>query len=625
MIEPANSYRLRKSSEKYESFSPPTLEDRTWPSKKITKAPRWLATDLRDGNQSLAHPMTVEQKWTYFNLLVKMGFKEIDVAFPGASDTEFNFTRRLVETPNAVPDDVWLQVLSPCRREFIKRTVESVTGAKQATISLYIASSDSFLDTIFGLTQEDILNMAVDCVTYTREITKDDPTRQDTTWNLMFSPEAFSDTDPSYAIKLCDAVRQAWKPTPEVPLILNLPATVEMSTPNTFADQVEIFCRAFPQDSVIVSLHPHNDRGCAVAAAELGQLAGARRVEGCLFGNGERTGNVDLVTLALNLYTQGVDPNLDFSDLPGIRKTVEELTRIPVHTRAPYAGDSVFLAYSGSHQDAINKGFKQWERPTSTPGKKNIWKVPYLPLDPQDIGATYESVIRVNSQSGKGGVAWTLERSANLKLPRTLQQEFSSVVKAVSDRVQRVLSPEELQELFLKNYRVLEREGKVLECSAVESSTGRFEVRATILINGLAREVRGKGPSVSAALSAALAVGTGLQISFDVYQRKWMEGGKEQDMVLAMCDLKRGKYTSWGVKVGSALEVELLACLSAVLVSATTFIPFCRRHTNASQGLENLLQSLRLLPLFHGAHSESTDTGAFFRKAVSVGPCYKFG
>ncbi|KAL1597064.1 hypothetical protein SLS60_008646 [Paraconiothyrium brasiliense] len=558
---------LRTSSEKYESFSPPTLNDRTWPSKKITDAPRWLATDLRDGNQSLAHPMTVEQKWTYFKLLVDMGFKEIDVAFPGASDTEFNFTRRLVETPNAVPDDVWLQVLSPCRKEFIKRTVESVTGAKQATISLYIASSNSFLDTIFGLTQEDILNMAVDCVNYTRNITKDDPTQQNTTWNLMFSPEAFSDTDPNYAITLCDAVRQAWNPTSEVPIILNLPATVEMSTPNTFADQVEIFCRAFPQDSVIVSLHPHNDRGCAVAAAELGQLAGARRVEGCLFGNGERTGNVDLVTLALNLYTQGVDPHLDFSDLPAIRKTVEELTRIPVHTRAPYAGDSVFLAYSGSHQDAINKGFKQWEHPAST-GTKNIWKVPYLPLDPHDIGATYESVIRVNSQSGKGGVAWTLERNANLRLPRSLQQEFSSVVKAVSDRAQRVLSPEEIQELFLRNYRVLEREGKVLEHSVAEIGGGRFEVRATILINGLAREIRAKGASVSAALSAALAVGTGLQISFDVYSRKWTENGKEQDMVLAMCDLKRVKSTSWGVKLGSTLEAQLLACLSAVLVSA---------------------------------------------------------
>ncbi|CAA9966416.1 Aldolase [Pyrenophora teres f. maculata] len=395
---------LHNAAKKYTAFSPPALPDRKWPSKSLTKTPRWLATDLRDGNQSLEHPMTVEEKWTYFELLVKIGFKEIDVAFPGASETEFKFTRKLIETPNAVPEDVWLQVLSPCRRDIIKRTIESVSGAKQAIISLYIASSDTFLDTIFGLTQQEVLKMAVDCVTYTRLLTKEDPSQQGTTWNLMFSPEAFSDTDSSYAIKLCKAVYEAWEPTSAVPMILNLPATVEMSTPNVFADQVEIFCKAFPQDSVVVSLHPHNDRGCAVAATELGQLAGAGRVEGCLFGNGERTGNVDLVTLALNLYTQGIDPGLDFSELPKIRKTVEDLTRIPVHTRAPYAGDLVYLAYSGSHQDAIHQGFKQREKKAADKGE-SIWKIPYLPLDPKDVGATYESVIRANSQSGKGGVA----------------------------------------------------------------------------------------------------------------------------------------------------------------------------------------------------------------------------
>jgi 2-isopropylmalate synthase len=510
--------------------------------------------------------MTVEEKWTYFELLVKMGFKEIDVAFPGASDTEFKFTRRLVETPNAVPEDVWLQVLSPCRRDIIKRTVESVTGAKQATISLYIASSDTFLDTIFGLTQQDILDMAVDCVTYTRQLTKEDPSRSNTTWNLMFSPEAFSDTDPLYSIKLCNAVYEAWGPTPTVPMILNLPATVEMSTPNTFADQVEIFCRAFPQDTVVVSLHPHNDRGCAVAAAELGQLAGATRVEGCLFGNGERTGNVDLVTLALNLYTQGVDPGLDFSHLPDIRKTVEELTRIPVHTRAPYAGDSVYLAYSGSHQDAINKGFKRREKAATTKSK-NIWKVPYLPLDPKDIGATYESVIRVNSQSGKGGVAWTLERSANLDLPMGLRQDFSTVVKAVSDKLGRVLTPEDLQELFLRSYNVLERDSNVCEHSATAIGDDRIDVNATIVINGSTHHIRGQGASVSAALSSALASGANLQASFNMYHRRWVKDGQEQDMKIAMCDMNYGEFMSWSAKLGSSLDVELLACLSAVLVS----------------------------------------------------------
>lgn len=510
--------------------------------------------------------MTVEEKWIYFKLLVEMGFKEIDVSFPSASDTEFNFTRSLIETPKAVPEDVWLQVLSPCRRDLIQRTVESVVGARKATISLYIASSDAFQSTIFGLSQQDVLEMAVDCVRYTKSITKD--THPDTTWNLMFSPEAFSDTDTSYAIALCDAVREAWEPTSEVPIILNLPATVEMCTPNTFADQVEIFHRAFPGNTVVVSLHPHNDRGCAVAAAELGQLAGATRVEGCLFGNGERTGNVDLVTLALNLYTQGVDPELDFSNLPEIRRTVEKLTRIPVHMRAPYAGDSVFLAYSGSHQDAINKGFKKWNTPAAD-GKKNIWTVPYLALDPEDIGATYESVIRVNSQSGKGGVAWTLQRSADLDLPKGLQQDFAKVVKSVSDKAGRVLSPAEIQGLFLQTYRVVARDGRIFKHSIeVWEKKSSVDITATILINGLAREIRGKGDEIPAAISSALAVGTGLQISFEMFERKWTEEGRTQRMAIAMCSLKGGKYASWGVNMNPAFdEAQLIACLSSALVS----------------------------------------------------------
>ncbi|KAI4221446.1 MAG: hypothetical protein L6R36_006893, partial [Xanthoria steineri] len=555
---------LSDPSDKYSAFSPPSLASRKWPGNTITKAPRWLATDLRDGNQSLAHPMTVKEKWVYFQLLVKMGFKEIDVAFPSASDTEFDFTRSLIDTPNAVPENVWLQVLSPCRRDLIKRTVESVTRANKAIISLYIASSDNFQSTIFGLSRQDVLEMAVDCVRYTKSLTKD--VHPETTWNLMFSPEAFSDTDTSYAIALCDAVREAWEPTLDVPVILNLPATVEMCTPNTFADQVEIFHRAFPSDAVVVSLHPHNDRGCAVAAAELGQLAGATRVEGCLFGNGERTGNVDLVTLALNLYTQGVDPQLDFSELPRIRRTVEALTRIPVHTRAPYAGDSVFLAYSGSHQDAINKGFKKWNTPRAD-AKKNIWKVPYLPLDPQDIGATYESVIRVNSQSGKGGVAWTLQRSADLDLPKGLQQDFAKVVKAASDRVGRVLSPGDIQTLFLDTYRVAGKDERILQYDInVGGNDSTVAISATLSIKGLAREISGRGDDAPAAISSALAVGTGLQISFELFERKWTEEGKTRRMAVARCDAQKGKYVSWGVNMNPSFrEAELLACLSAAL------------------------------------------------------------
>ncbi|KAL8887905.1 MAG: hypothetical protein Q9215_004584 [Flavoplaca cf. flavocitrina] len=560
---------LSDPSEKYSAFSPPSFPSRTWPGKTITKAPRWLATDLRDGNQSLAHPMTVQEKWIYFQLLVKMGFKEIDVAFPSASDTEFNFTRSLVDTLNAVTEDVWLQVLSPCRRDLIKRTVESVTGARKAIISLYIASSDNFQSTMFGLCQQDVLGMAVDCVRYTKSITKD--IHPETTWNLMFSPEAFSDTDTSYAIALCDAVREAWEPTIDVPIILNLPATVEMCTPNTFADQVEIFHRAFPSNKVVVSLHPHNDRGSAVAAAELGQLAGATRVEGCLFGNGERTGNVDLVTLALNLYTQGVNPHLDLSNLPEIRRTVEALTRIPVHTRAPYAGDSVFLAYSGSHQDAINKGFKKWNTPPPNHESKNIWKVPYLPLDPQDIGATYESVIRVNSQSGKGGVAWTLQRSANLDLPKGLQQHFSKSVKTASDNLGRVLSAEDIQSLFLKTYHVTEKDDRILQYSITTTPkplNNQIQISATIQIHHLARQIRGSGSDTPTAISSALAVGTGLQIGFELFEREWTEEGKTRRMAVAMCSAKKGSYVSWGVNMNSEFgEAELLACLSAALVS----------------------------------------------------------
>ncbi|KAL8662122.1 MAG: hypothetical protein Q9202_005014 [Teloschistes flavicans] len=556
---------LSNSSEKYAPFSPPSLPSRTWPSKTITKAPRWLATDLRDGNQSLAHPMTVQEKWTYFQLLVQMGFKEIDVAFPSASDTEFNFTRSLIDTPNAVPENVWLQVLSPCRHDLIERTVGSVIGAKKAIISLYIASSDNFQSTMFGLSQQDVLEIAVDCVKYTKSLTKD--IHPETTWNLMFSPEAFSDTDTSYSIALCNAVMEVWNPTTEVPIILNLPATVEMCTPNTFADQVEIFHRAFPSGTVVVSLHPHNDRGCAVAAAELGQLAGATRVEGCLFGNGERTGNVDLVTLALNLYTQGVDPHLDFSNLPEIRRIVEALTRIPVHTRAPYAGDSVFLAYSGSHQDAINKGFKKRNSRLMN-GEKSIWKVPYLPLDPQDIGASYESVIRVNSQSGKGGVAWTLQRSANLDLPKGLQQEFSKTVKAASDELGRVLSPEDIQELFLKTYRVVGKDDRILTYHISDTGQrGKVAISATILINGLAREIRGKGEDVPAAVSSALAMGTGLQISFEIYERKWTERGETKRIAIARCDAKEGRSMAWGANMNEVFrEAEMLACISSTLV-----------------------------------------------------------
>lgn len=341
-------------------------------------------------------------------MLVGLGYKEIDVSIPSASDTDWEFTRQLVDTPQAVPDDVWLQVLCPCRLELIEQTVRSLKGAKKAILSLYVASSENFPDTVLGLSQQEVHDKVVEAIRYAKSITKDDLSQRETMWSLMFSPEAFSDTEPSYSLRLCEAAKSIWEPTVENPIILNLPATVEMSTPNVYADQVEMFSKSISErEKVCVSLHPHNDRGCSFAAAELGQMAGAQRVEGCLFGNEERAGNVDLVTLALNLYSQGIDPAVNLSNLPAIRATVEDCTKIKVHARQPYSGDLVFTAYSGAHQDAIGKGVARMRAILDNGGRK-LWKVPYLAVDPHDLGSSLDAVIRLNSQSGTGGVAWTL-------------------------------------------------------------------------------------------------------------------------------------------------------------------------------------------------------------------------
>ena len=496
-------------------------------------------------------------------MLLRVGFTEIDISFPSSSDTEFNFTRSVVAS---APSDVWLQVLSPCRKELIRRTVDSVTGAGRAIISLYIATSDSFIQTMFESTQEAVLRTAVECVEYTRSITKDDPTQQNTTWNLMFSPEAFSDTESAYAIAVCKAVKDAWDPSSEMPIILNLPATVERCTPNTYADQVEIFCRAFADDDdVVVSLHPHNDRGCAVAAAELGQLAGATRVEGCLFGNGERTGNVDLVSLALNLYSQGVHPGIDFSDLPSIRRTVERITQIPVHLRAPYAGDSVFTAYSGSHQDAINKGFKKWRDGNSAPEeRRSHWKVPYLPIDPEDIGATYEAVIRINSQSGKGGIAWVLQRTLDLELPKEFQQAFSKIIKAESEVKGRWLTETEITKSFLRHYSILEKDYRIIHCdvSPVPDGSGRVLMRAIVLVRGHQREVVATGETVADAVSFAFSSLACLNLEFDVVTRG-IQGSTGEPLVVALVKCRGVWRARAAQRDGVAVA---LACLSSALV-----------------------------------------------------------
>jgi len=438
---------LKDPSTKYKPFVSVDLPDRTWPNKRIERAPRWLTTDLRDGNQALPDPMSVAEKKEVFHKLIDIGFKEIEVSFPSASQTDFDFTRYAVEN---APDDVMIQVLTQSREHLVRRTVESVKGAKRACIHTYLATSDVFRDVVFNMSQEQAIEKAVETTKLVRSLTKDsqDPEIQQTEWTFEFSPECFSDTPSDFAVKICDAVMKAWEPTKEQPIIFNLPATVEVAGPNVYADQIEYFCRHISdREKVVVSVHPHNDRGCSVAAAELGLLAGADRVEGCLFGSGERTGNVDLITVALNMYTHGVSPNLDFSDIEEIIEISERCTKINTHPRAPYGGSLVVCAFSGSHQDAIKKGFTRQEKSSSP-----LWQIPYLPLDPKDIGRSYEAVIRVNSQSGKGGAAWVILRAMGLDIPRHLQVVFSGIVQSEADKLGRELKTEEIVELFKQQY-----------------------------------------------------------------------------------------------------------------------------------------------------------------------------
>jgi len=433
---------LHNPSAKYRPFPPVNLVDRTWPDKAITHPPIWMSTDLRDGNQALIEPMSPEKKLRFFEMLVKIGLKEIEVGFPSASQTDFDFVRKLVDEKR-IPDDVTIIVLTQCRDELIRRTVESAAGAKNAIVHIYNSVAPVFRRVVFNMSREEITQIAVNGTTLVKELVNAHP---QTNWGLEYSPESFSTTELDFSRDICNAVSAAWQPTPQNKMIFNLPSTVECSTPNVYADQIEWMSRNLARrDSLIISVHPHNDRGTAVASAELAVMAGADRVEGCLFGNGERTGNVDLVTLAMNLYTQGVHPGLDFSDIDAVRQVVEECNQLPVHPRHPYAGDLVFTAFSGSHQDAIKKGFAK-QQPDA------LWEVPYLPIDPADLGRSYDAVIRVNSQSGKGGMAYLLEQEFGLQLPRRLQIEFSRAVQAVADASGREIAAADLHEIFCREY-----------------------------------------------------------------------------------------------------------------------------------------------------------------------------
>lgn len=433
---------LRDPSQRYRPFAPVNLPDRQWPSRTITEVPVWCSSDLRDGNQSLIEPMDPEKKLRFFQTLVAVGVKQIEVAFPSASQNDFDFVRRLIDN-DLIPEDVTIQVLTQARDDLIERTFESLRGAKRAIVHVYNATAPSFRRIVFKQDKAGVKAIAINAAQTIQRLAAEQP---DTEWTFQYSPEIFTSTELDFAVEVCDAVLDVWQPTPERKVILNLPATVEVATPNIYADQIEWFCRHISRrDSVLISLHTHNDRGTGVAATELGLLAGADRVEGCLFGNGERTGNVDLVTLALNMYTQGLHPGLDFSDIDAVRKVVEECNQLPVHPRHPYVGDLVHTAFSGSHQDAIRKGF-------AVQSAEGLWEVPYLPIDPADIGRSYEAVIRVNSQSGKGGITYLLEQEYGISLPRRLQIEFSQVVQGETDRLGLEMTALQIHALLDREY-----------------------------------------------------------------------------------------------------------------------------------------------------------------------------
>lgn len=539
--------------------------------------------------------MDGDQKWHYFQMLVKLGYKEIEISFPSSGDTDYDFTRRLVTTPGAVPDDVWLQVLSPCRKELIRRTVDSLKGAKKAILHLYLATSPCFQQIVFGMNNEQSKALAVECTRYARSITKDDPNSGVEEWQYEFSPETFSDSNPDFILEVCNAVKAAWEPSEQNPIIFNLPATVEMSTPNVYADQIEYFCRNISErEKICVSLHPHNDRGCAVAAAELAQMAGADRVEGTLFGNGERTGNVDLVTLGLNLYTQGIHPGIDFSDLNSVIDIVEKSNKIPVHPRAPYGGQLVVCAFSGSHQDAIKKGFQAREKSGAT--RESPWVMPYLPLDPEDIGRTYEAIIRVNSQSGKGGVAWIIKRTLELDLPRGLQIAFSKIVQRETDMLGRELLPNEIKDLFVEAYHLnrnprfslidynitADRSASPAPPKAgktVSSSKLRRKFEGVIEIDGEEHHIHGVGNGALSALANALK-NLGIDLDIADYKEHSIEksgvtrGRDTQAATFIECTAAGQAQKVWGVGIHEDVVLSSLFALLSAASSVSHLIPW---------------------------------------------------
>src|SRR5881296_337305 len=544
---------LKKPSRKYRSFPPVRLRQRRWPSRVLKKAPIWCSVDLRDGNQALAVPMNVSQKLELFQTLVKCGFKEIEVGFPSASNTEFTFNRRLIEE-NRAPHDVWLQVLVQAREDLIERTVESLVGAKKAIIHLYNSTSPAQRRVVFGMSAKEIVRMAVRGAQWIKDRL---PRLAGTEILLQYSPESFSATEVEFAREISEAVMDVWQPTPQRKMILNLPDTVEVAMPNVYADQIEWICRNIKnRDSLIISLHTHNDRSTGVAATELGLLAGADRVEGTLFGNGERTGNLDIVTVALNLYMHGIHPGLDFSDLSTMREVYERCTGLTVPPRQPYAGELVFTAFSGSHQDAIKKGLAEWER-----GGRQQWDVPYLTIDPTDIGREYREVIRVNSQSGKGGVAYLLESEFGIELPKEMQREFGPIANDEVDRLGREVSGAELKAMFWHEY--IERTAPwQLQGFETESRNGVVRCQARLLRDGQPAELSGEGNGPLAALVHGFTSAGLPRFEIQHYSEHALSAGEEASAI-AYIQVKHGHGgTRWGAGVDTNIE---LASVKAVL------------------------------------------------------------
>jgi 2-isopropylmalate synthase len=549
---------LRTPSTKYRPFPPINLPDRQWPARTITAAPRWLSTDLRDGNQALIDPMDGEKKTRFFDLLVKVGLKEIEVGFPAAGATEFDFISGLVMS-GRVPEDVLIQVLTQSRRDLIETSFASLKGALAAIVHLYNAVSPAWRKIVFQMDMADIKKIAVDGA----KVLRDEAAKQPgTAWHFEYSPETFSTAELDFSLECCSAVMDVLQPTPERPIIFNLPATVEAATPNIYADQIEYFGRNIPnRDSVVISLHTHNDRGTGVAAAELGLMAGADRVEGCLFGNGERTGNCCLVTLGLNMYTQGIDPKLDFSDIDSVIKTVEYCNALPVHPRHPYAGELVFTAFSGSHQDAIKKGFA-----AQAARNDDYWEVPYLPIDPADLGRNYEAVIRVNSQSGKGGVAWVLEQDKGLKLPKRLQADFSRVVQRLADETSRELNAADIWAAFVSHYNIEPPQRFTLaDYEEGRATNGDRIFTGKVVVDGTVRSVSGRGNGLISSVLAAISDEWGVTLDVVDYSEHAIgQGAAVQAAAYVECKTASGQII-WGVGID---EDVATASVRAVLNAA---------------------------------------------------------